>query len=103
MAVGGVGSDVVPVTLRGRRRIPCDSSLEEMLMRCRRPLVVIVVACTLTATACGGSPTASRDGGGNPELANAAQQVYDKFNGLAGQERTDELLKAAKSEGEVSV
>src|SRR5690348_2435385 len=68
-----------------------------------RPLVAIVVACTLTATACGGSPTASRDGQGNPELANAAQQVYDKFNALTGQERTDELLEAAKSEGSVSV
>lgn len=71
-------------------------------MRCRRPLAAIVLALTLTSTACGGSPTASQ-GEGNPELADAAQQVYDRFNGLTGQERTDELLKAAKAEGELSV
>jgi iron(III) transport system substrate-binding protein len=74
-----------------------------MLMRYRRPLVAIALALTLTATACGGSPTASQGGGGNAEVADAAQQVYDRFNGLTGQERTDELLKAAKAEGELSV
>jgi len=73
-----------------------------VLMRYRRPLAAIVLALSLTATACGGSPTATQ-GGGNPELADAAQQVYDRFNAMAGQERTDELLKAAKTEGQVSV
>ena len=71
-------------------------------MRYRRPLAAIVLALSLTSTACGGSPTATQ-GGGNPELADAAQQVYDRFNGMTGQERTDELLKAAKAEGQVSV
>ena len=42
-----------------------DTSSEEMLMRYRRPLVALAFALTLTATACGGSPTASQGGGGN--------------------------------------
>src|SRR5258705_7903217 len=72
-------------------------------MRYKRPLATIVLALVLPATACGGSPTASQGGSANTDAASAAQETYDRFNSMTGQERTDALLKAAKEEGELSV
>jgi iron(III) transport system substrate-binding protein len=71
-------------------------------MRYGRPLAAIVLAFALTMTACGTSPTASQ-GGGNTEVADAAQKVFDQFNSMSGQQRTDALVKAAKEEGDLSV
>lgn len=71
------------------------------------PLAALVTAMTLTA--CGGSPTSSSaDSGGGTDrdsskLAKAAKEVYDRFNGLSGQERTDELVKCAEEEGQLNV
>ena len=72
-------------------------------MRYKLPLATSVIALVLTATACGGSPTASQGADANTDAANAAQEIYDRFNSMTGQERTDALLKAAKEEGELSV
>ena len=72
-------------------------------MRYQRLLAVLALATTLFATACGGSPTSSPGGGDSSAEAAAAQQVYDRFNGMSGQERTDELVKAAKAEGALSI
>jgi iron(III) transport system substrate-binding protein len=69
----------------------------------------VAVAATLLLAACGGAPTASPssgDGGNGREesdLAVAAKEVYDRFNGLSGQERTDELVACAEEEGQLNV
>lgn len=67
------------------------------------------VAATLVLAACGGSPTASPtsgEGGGTREdsdLAAKAQEAYDRFNGMSGQERTDALVTCAEEEGQLNV
>jgi iron(III) transport system substrate-binding protein len=67
------------------------------------------VAVTLVLAACGGAPTASSssgDGGNGREesdLAVAAKEVFDRFNGMSGQERTDELVACAEEEGQLNV
>jgi iron(III) transport system substrate-binding protein len=71
------------------------------------PLTALALATVLTA--CGGPPTAtspSAGGGSNredTELAQAAKEVYDRFNGLTGQERHDELVACAEEEGQLNV
>lgn len=69
------------------------------------PLAAAVTALLLAA--CGGSPTASSSDGGDSredsELAVNAQETYDRFNGMSGQERTDELVACAEEEGELNV
>lgn len=70
-----------------------------------RPL--IVASCVLSLAACGGSPTGNSSSSGGKAAAskqeNKAKKVYDKINGLTGQARTDELVKLAEAEGELSV
>ena len=67
------------------------------------------VAATLMLAACGGAPTSpssSGDGGNareDSEIAVAAAETYDKFNGMSGQERTDELVACAEEEGQLNV
>lgn len=74
-----------------------------------RPLVPLVslTALALLTSACGGSPTAAPGGGASDgessAEANAATETYDRFNGLSGQERTDELVACAEEEGELNV
>jgi iron(III) transport system substrate-binding protein len=74
-----------------------------------RSLIPLVALAASVLTACGGSPTASPSdaGGGNDrdssDLAQAAKEVYDRFNGMSGQERTDELVKCAEEEGELNI
>jgi iron(III) transport system substrate-binding protein len=72
-------------------------------MRYRRPLIALALALTLVSAACGGSPSAPSGSSDGPEAASPAQAVYDRFNNMTGQGRTDELLKAAKAEGELSI
>ena len=79
-----------------------------MQHRLRAPLSALAALSLLTA--CGGSPTASSDGEGDggssredTELAQAAQETYDRINGLTGQERTDELVSCAEEEGQLNV
>lgn len=55
-------------------------------------------------SACGGSPTSGgASGGEDSDEARAAQQVYDKFNGMSGEQRKAELVKAAEKEGALSI
>ncbi|SEK92064.1 iron(III) transport system substrate-binding protein [Blastococcus sp. DSM 46786] len=74
-----------------------------------RPLVPLVslAAVALMTSACGGSPTATAEGGGggrdSSAEAVAAAETYDRLNGLSGQERTDELVACAEEEGELNV
>ncbi len=69
----------------------------------------VALAAVTTLAACGGSPTAqspSTGGGGDresSELATSAKEAYDRFNGLSGQERTDELVACAEEEGQLNV
>ncbi|WP_347058368.1 extracellular solute-binding protein [Blastococcus sp. HT6-30] len=71
-----------------------------------RPLVPLasLAAVALLTSSCGGSPTASSDGGdGNSSEATAATETYDRFNDMSGQERTDELVACAEEEGELNI
>ena len=72
------------------------------------PLVLVAISSAVVLAACGSSPTAGPPGSqaedvADPELATAAQAVYDQINGMSGQERTDELVRLAEEEGELSV
>jgi iron(III) transport system substrate-binding protein len=62
----------------------------------------VVVALALLVAACGGSPTAGNVSASAPG-ARQAQQVYDRINGLSGDERTKTLLDLAKKEGTLSL
>lgn len=66
-----------------------------------------VLALSLSGflAACGGSPTSSAGGAddGADKAQAAAQEVYDKFNGMSGEERKAELVKAAEKEGSLSI
>src|SRR6266536_109683 len=68
---------------------------------------LLLVACVLLALAgCGGSPTVSGGGARGAvasDVAKKAQQVYDKFNALKGQDRTTQLVAAAETEGSLSI
>ncbi len=71
-----------------------------------RPLVLLAVtAVTAGLTACGASPTASpgAEDGAQSALAASAQEMYDRINGMSGQERTDELVRLAEEEGQLNV
>ncbi len=74
-------------------------------MRYRGPLALAALTMTTVLAGCGGSPTASGGSADNEgdKLAAAAQKVYDKFNGMSGQERTDALVKAAEAEGALAI
>jgi iron(III) transport system substrate-binding protein len=78
-----------------------------MQHRLRAPLTGL--AAVILLTACGGPPTASPDAGNGGEsredsdVAQAAKEVYDKYNGMSGQERTDELVACAEEEGQLNV
>ena len=71
------------------------------------------VAVTTTAillAACGSSPTASSDGSGSgagndavSKAAAKAQEVYDRINGLTGEERRKTLVELAEKEGKLSI
>ncbi len=79
-----------------------------MQIRLRTPLTALAAVSVLAA--CGGAPTSSGsgDGGGgdgreDSDLAVAAKEAYDRFNGMSGQERTDELVACAEEEGQLNV
>lgn len=66
------------------------------------------VAAALLLAACGSSPTASGGGqaGANDaakQAATKAQEVFDKINGLKGEERTKTLVEMAEKEGKLSI
>ncbi len=63
------------------------------------------LACLLALglVACGGSPTASQGSQGTPQVEKDAMQVYQRLNGLSGQERKSQLVKLAEEEGALSI
>lgn len=74
--------------------------------RTTAPLAALGTAVLLAS--CGGSPTASPSGSGgesreDTDLAVQAQEAYDRFNGMSGQERTDALVACAEEEGQLNV
>src|SRR5574341_832721 len=72
--------------------------------RLRLP-VTLLAACALLA-ACGGSPRSPPDGSKGAaasDVGKKAQQVYDKFNSMRGEERTKALVAAAEAEGALSI
>ena len=64
-----------------------------------------ILPVAMLVAACGGSPTSSAsDKGESGGKATAqAQAVYDRVNGLSGDERTAELVKLAEQEGELAI
>ena len=68
----------------------------------------IALGVTLAVSACGGSPTATKDadtGKGNSAAQGPtkAEQLYADIGGLTGQERRDKLVAAAQEEGELNL
>jgi iron(III) transport system substrate-binding protein len=63
------------------------------------------LACLLALglVACGGSPTASQGSQGTSQVEKDALEVYERLNGLSGQERKAELVKLAEEEGALSI
>ncbi len=77
-------------------------------MQHRHTVPLAALATALLLAACGGSPTGSSgdaDGGGreDSDLAVHAKEIYDQYNGLSGQERTDALVACAEEEGQLNV
>ena len=68
----------------------------------KKALIVPVAVLSAVLTACG-SPTAKGESDGAAKVDKHAKEVFDKFNGMTGQERTDALVKAAEEEGELSL
>ncbi len=68
----------------------------------KKALMVPVVALAAVLTACG-SPVASGGDDGASKIDKEAQEVFDKYNAMSGEERTDALVAAAQEEGEVAV
>jgi iron(III) transport system substrate-binding protein len=68
----------------------------------KKALIIPVAILTAVLSACG-SPTASSAGDGKSKIDSHAKEVFDKYNGMTGAERTDALVKAAQDEGELSL
>jgi iron(III) transport system substrate-binding protein len=68
-------------------------------------LAVVALAAALVLPACGTSPTANTDRESGPaaEAAAKAQAVYDRINGLRGEERRKTLVELAEKEGKLSI
>ncbi|GAA1010268.1 hypothetical protein Aple_038800 [Acrocarpospora pleiomorpha] len=74
----------------------------------RHPSILPAVAALATAlalTACGASPTATgtTDTNAKDAAAAKAQAVYDRINGLTGEERHKTLVELAEKEGKLSI
>jgi iron(III) transport system substrate-binding protein len=71
-------------------------------------LAVAATAALLLLPACGASPTGDKSGGAAgsdaaKKAADKAQQVYDRVNGLTGEERRKALVELAEKEGKLSI
>jgi iron(III) transport system substrate-binding protein len=64
-------------------------------------LLIPAALLSLALTACG-SPAATNDDSVE-KVDSHAKEVFDKFNGMTGAERTEALVAAAQEEGELSV
>jgi iron(III) transport system substrate-binding protein len=67
--------------------------------------VAAALAAALLISACGTSPTAGGGGtsGAKNDAIAKAQAVYDRINGLSGEERTKTLKDLAEKEGKLSI
>ena len=64
----------------------------------------IVLGLALALAACGSSPTAGPQKNGDQSRGNtSAEAVYNKFNGLTGDGRLEQIVQAAEKEGELSL
>jgi iron(III) transport system substrate-binding protein len=77
-------------------------------LRLRRS--VAGAAAVLLIAACGSSPTANSNGAGGgkgndaaQQAADKAQEVYDRINGMTGEERRKTLVELAEKEGKLSI
>jgi iron(III) transport system substrate-binding protein len=70
-------------------------------MRPARPLTA-ALAAALALTGCGGSVTAGGSADGDAR-AQADAKVYDRLSALTGTQRRDEMVKAAKKEGRLTL
>lgn len=68
----------------------------------KKALIVPVAVLSAVLTACG-SPTATGSDNGASKIDSQAKEVFDRYNDLSGQERTDALVAEAQEEGELSV
>ena len=68
-----------------------------------RHLSWLTCLLALGLVACGGSPTASQGSEGTSQVEKHAVEVYQRLNGLSGQERKSELVKLAEEEGALSI
>lgn len=67
----------------------------------KKVLLIPAAVMSVALTACG-SPAASN--GDSAELVDShAKEVFDEYNGMSGEERTEALVAAAQEEGELSV
>lgn len=71
------------------------------------PRVATIAVAALVLGACGSSPTATGSStGGNDaakQAATNAQGVYDRINGLTGEERQKTLVELAEKEGKLAI
>ena len=67
----------------------------------KQALSITAAVLAVALTACG-NPAAG-DSKSATKVDAQAKQVFDKFNGMSGQERTDALVAAAQEEGELSL
>jgi iron(III) transport system substrate-binding protein len=65
-------------------------------------LLIPAALMSVALTACG-SPAATSGSDSVKKTDSHATEVFDKYNGMSGAERTDALIAAAQEEGEVSV
>lgn len=68
----------------------------------KKALIVPVAVLSAVLSACG-SPTAAGSDNGATKVDSHAKEVFDRYNDLSGQERTDALVAEAEEEGELSV
>ncbi len=66
-------------------------------------LMVSVVALSAALAACGSPVAGGTDDAAASKVDDHAKEVFDDYNSMSGQERTDALVAAAEEEGEVSV
>jgi iron(III) transport system substrate-binding protein len=69
------------------------------------PSAVAALAAALVLSACGGSPTATSGNTSDAKtaVADKAKAVYDRINGLTGEERKKVLVELAEKEGKLSI
>ena len=68
----------------------------------KKVLLIPAALISVALTACG-SPAASSGDAAVEKIDSHAKEVFDKYNGMTGQARTDALIAAAQEEGELSV